>query len=100
MGHTKIDKVKKAAVLKWLEEMNETERMELIDKYSKKTRDVCHNLSGQEYIDISIDIYLLKSSKDNLVNSYLNEDTVADHPECRFNEYLNNEMAAKCMQSS
>lgn len=87
-----MDNDTKTTVLKKLNAMDEIERMELIDKYCQHTKDVYRNLSPQEYIDISLDIFLLRSSKDDLVASYVNENPVIDHPGCMLHEFLNKEM--------
>ena len=84
----------KAAVMKKLNSMTDLDRTELLNKYSKQASEVYHSLSPQDYIDVSIDIFLLQSSKDALVKSYMNGDPVVDCPGCRLEEFLNKEMTA------
>jgi hypothetical protein len=82
----------KAKVVKWINEMDATEIEKLVDKYSQKKSNVDPEISSQEYIDTSIDIFLLRSSKDDLVGSYLNEDPVINLTGCNLSDFLNNEM--------
>ena len=79
-------------VLKKLNSMDDTERTMLIDKYSRITRDVYHKFSAQDYIDFSIDIFLIRTSKDELVDSYVNGNPVIDQPGCRLNDFLDKEI--------
>ena len=73
----------KAPVLKKLKAVEDNERIALLDKYYMQIGDVLQNLSAQEYIDISIDILLLKTNKDDLIDSYINADPVIDQSWCR-----------------
>jgi hypothetical protein len=82
----------KAKVVKWINEMDATEIEKLVDKYSQKKSNIDPEISSQEYIDTSIDIFLLRSSKDDLVSSYLTEDPVINHTGCNLSDFLNNEM--------
>ncbi len=82
----------KAPVLKKLKVVEDNERIALLDKYCKQIGDVFQNLSAQEYIDISIDILLLKTSKEDLIDSYVKADPVIDQPGCKLHEFLNKEL--------
>lgn len=92
MESMKKTDAKVSRVLRRLNSMDDTERAMLIDKYSRMTRDVYHKFNAQDYIDISIDIFLLRSSKDELVDSYVNGNPVIDQPGCRLNDFLNKEI--------
>jgi hypothetical protein len=70
----------------------------LLDKYSQQIKDFRHSLSSQDYIDISIDIFLMKTNKEALVDSYVNGDPIVDHPGCRFNEFLDKELVNRILQ--
>ena len=82
----------KSMVLKKLQALNEVERIELLNKYSKQASEVFHNLSPQDYMEITIDIFLLQSSENALVETYMNGDPIVDCPGCRLEEFLNREM--------
>ena len=84
----------KTMVLKKLKALNEVERIELLNKYSKQASEVFHNLSPQDYMDVTIDIFLLQSSKNALVETYMNGDPIVDCPGCRLEDFLNREMTA------
>jgi hypothetical protein len=66
----------------------------LLNKYSRQASEVYHKLSPQDYMDVTIDIFLLQSSKNALVETYMNGDPVVDCPGCRLEEFLNREMTA------
>ena len=73
--------------------MNDTERMILLNKYSRQTENVYCTFSAKKNIDIINKILFFKHDKDALIESYAKGDPVVDHPGCRLNEFLNSEMA-------
>ena len=93
MESTKICDVKKASVVEKLSALNDTERMMLLNKYSRLTENVYCTFNSNKNIDIITKIFLFKFDNDALVEAYVNGDPVVDHPGCILNEFLNNEMA-------
>lgn len=85
----------KTKVPEWLDAMDDTERMLLLDKYSKQTENVYCTFNSKESIDFITKIHSLKFDKNALIESYENGDTVIDQPGCRLNEFLENEMVKK-----
>ena len=93
MECTKTSDAKKASVVEKLSALNDTERMMLLNKYSRLTEDVYCTFNSNKNIDIITKIFLFKFDNDALVEAYVNGDPVVDHPGCYLNEFLNNEMA-------
>ena len=93
MESTKICEVKKASVVEKLSALNDTERMMLLNKYSRLTENVYCTFNSNKNIDIITKIFLFKFDNDALVEAYVNGDPVVDHPGCILYEFLNNEMA-------
>jgi hypothetical protein len=89
---TKICDAKKASVVEKLSALNDTERIMLINKYSRLTENIYCTFRTKENIDIIIKIFLFKFENDALVEAYINGDPVVDHPGCILNEFLNNEL--------
>jgi hypothetical protein len=90
---TKICDAKKASVVEKLSALNDTDRIILLNKYSRLTENIYCTFGAKENIDIIIKIFLFKFDNDALVEAYVNGDPVVDHPGCTLNEFLNNEMA-------
>jgi MinD-like ATPase involved in chromosome partitioning or flagellar assembly len=90
---TKICDAKKASVVEKLNALNDTERIMIINKYSRLTENIYCTFRAKENINIIIKIFLFKFDIDALVEAYVNGDPVVDHPGCTLNEFLNNEMA-------
>lgn len=93
MEFTKICDAKKASVVEKLSALNDTDRIILLNKYSRLTENIYCTFGAKENIDIIIKIFLFKFDNDALVEAYVNGDPVVDHPGCTLNEFLNNEMA-------
>lgn len=92
MAHTKICDAKKASVVEKLSTLDDTKRMLLLNKYSRLTESVYCTLRAEENIDIITKIFLFKFDSEALVEAYVDEDPVVDHPNCRLNEFLDNEL--------
>jgi hypothetical protein len=90
---TKIDYAVQETVIVRLKELGDTERIMLLNKYSRLTENIYCTFRAKENIDIIIKIFLFKFDNDALVEAYVNGDPVVDHPGCTLNEFLNNEMA-------
>ena len=93
MECTKTSDAKKASVVEKLSALNDTERMMLLNKYSRLTEDVYCTFNSNKNIDVITKIFLFKFDNDALVEAYVNGDPVVDVPGCRFNEFLDNEIA-------
>ena len=93
MERTQICDAKKASVVEKLIALNDTERMMLLNKYSRLTENVYCTFNSNKNIDIITKIFLFKFDNDALVEAYMNGDPVVDHPGCRLNEFLDNEIA-------
>ena len=85
---------RKEIVLERLKALTATERMTLMNRYTRQTENVYCTFSVEKNRDIITKIFLLKFDNDALVDAYKEEDSVVDHPGCRFYEFLNNEMTS------
>lgn len=83
---------KKEIVLEKLKALTDTERMTLLNKYMRQTENVYCLFSTEKNLNIITKIFMLKFDNDALVEAYMKEDPVVDHPGCWFYEFLNNEM--------
>ena len=83
---------RKEIVLERLKALTATERMTLMNRYTRQTENVYCTFSAEKNRDIITKIFLLKFDNDALVDAYRKEDPIVDHPGCRFYEFLNNEM--------
>jgi hypothetical protein len=83
----------KASVVEKLSALNDTERMMLLNKYSRLTENVYCTFRAEENIDVITKIFLFKFDNDALIEAYVNGDPVIDYPGCRLNEFLNDEIA-------
>ena len=93
MESTKIGYEKKASIVEKLTALNNTERMMLLNKYSRQTENVYCTFESNKNIDIITKIFLFKFDNDALVEAYVNGDPVVDVPGCRLNEFLEIEIA-------
>ena len=71
--------------------MNSTDRMLLLNKYSRQTENIYCTFSAEKNIDIITKIFTLKFNNDALVDAYVNGDPIVDHPGCRLSDFLDNE---------
>ena len=85
---------RKEIVLEKLKALTATERMTLMDRYARQTENIYCTFSTEKNINIITKIFILKFDNDALVDAYKEEDSVVDHPGCRFYEFLNNEMTS------
>ena len=93
MECTKICDAKKASVVEKISALNDTERMMLLNKYSRLTENVYCTFRAEKNIDVITKIFLFKFDNDALVEAYVNGDPVVDVPGCKLNEFLDNEIA-------
>lgn len=82
---------KKATVLEKLKLLNSTDRMLLLNKYSRQTENIYCTFSAEKNIDIITKIFTLKFNNDALVDAFVNEDPVVDQPGYRLKDFPDNE---------
>jgi hypothetical protein len=97
MDSSNISDFGRMTTTEWLNALDDTERMLLVNKYSQQTENVYYTLHAKEKIDIITKIFSFKFNKDALVDSYVNGDPVVDHPGCRLDEFLDNEIINRIM---
>ncbi len=83
---------RKEIVVEKLKALTDTARLTLLNKYVRQTENIYCTFSVEKNIDIITKIFKLKFDNDALVDAYMKNDPVVDHPGCRFNEFLNDEM--------
>jgi hypothetical protein len=91
MGLNAMSEAKKSRVIKRLKSMDDTDRMLLLNKYSRQTENTYCNFSGAKNIDIIIKIFMFKFNKDALIDAYVNGDPIVDESGSRLNDFLDNE---------
>ena len=91
MEFNSISDDKKATVLEKLILLNSTDRMLLLNKYTRQTENIYCMFKADQKIDIITKIFTLKFNKDALVDAYVNGDPIVDHPGCRLSDFLDNE---------
>jgi hypothetical protein len=94
MGHTLTTNGTKAAVIEMLKALDDTERLKLLNKYTRLTENVYCTFGAEKNIDIITKIFILKFDNDALIDAYENGDPVVDQTDCRLYEFLENEMAS------
>ena len=98
MEHNNTCVDNKERVEKWLNSLDDTERKMLINNYSRQAKDTYYIFDIDDYVDVLNKLLYLKNSTGALINCYVNEDPVVDHPGYRLNEFLNKEMVKQTMQ--
>jgi hypothetical protein len=84
----------KAIVIEKLNTLGDEERMSLLNKYERLTESVFCKFNMDKNIDVITKIFLFKFDNVALIEAYVNGDPVVDYPGCRFNEFLDNEIAS------
>ena len=82
---------KKATVMERLKTLNSTDRMLLLNKYSRQTENIYCMFRADQKIDIVTKIFTLKFNNDALVDTYVNGDPIVDQLGCRLSDFLDNE---------
>ena len=82
---------KKATVIEKLKLLNSTDRMLLLNKYSRQTENIYCMFRADQKIDIITKIFTLKFNNDALVDAYVSGDPIVDQLGCRLSNFLNNE---------
>ena len=83
---------KKATVLEKLKLLNGTDRMLLLNKYSRQTENIYCMFRADQKIDIITKIFTLKFNNDALIDAYVKGDPIVDEPGSRLNDFLDNEL--------
>ena len=83
---------RKEIVIEKLKALTDSERMRILNKFVGQTQNVYCTFSAEKNMEIITKILLLKYDNDALVDAYMKEDPVVDHPGSRFYEFLNNEI--------
>ena len=91
MGLNSMSETKRSTVLEKLKSMGDTDRMLLLNKYSRQTENIYCNFSAAKNIDIIIKIFMFKFNKDALIDAYVNGDPIVDESGSRLNDFLDNE---------
>jgi hypothetical protein len=82
---------KKATVMERLKTLNSTDRMLLLNKYSRQTENIYCTFRAEQKIDIITKIFTLKFNNDALVDAYVKGDPIVDQLGCRLSDFLDNE---------
>ena len=91
MEYNSMSDGKKSTILEKLKILNSTDRMLLINKYSRQTENIYCTFSAEKNIDIITKIFQLKFDNDALVDAYVNGDPIVDQLGCRLSDFLDNE---------
>jgi hypothetical protein len=83
---------KKEVVIEKLKVLSSTNRMKLLNRYTRQTENVYCTFSAQKNMEIIIKVFILKFDNNALVEAYENGDLIVDRPGCTLKEFLDNEM--------
>ena len=81
----------KSIVLERLKSLDDTDRMLLLNKYTRQTENVYCTLGVERNIEIITKIFMFKFNKHALIDAYVKEDPIVDEPCSRLNDFLDNE---------
>ena len=91
MGFNKMSETKRSTVLEKLKSLDDTDRMLLLNKYSRQAENTYCKFSASRNIDIIIKIFMLKFNKDALIDAYVKGDPIVDEPGSRLDDFLDKE---------
>jgi hypothetical protein len=91
MEFNSMSEANKSKVLKRLKSLDDTDRMLLLNKYTRQTENVYCTFGVERNIDIITKIFMLKFNKDALIDAYVKGDPVVDEPGSRLNDFLDDE---------
>lgn len=80
----------RSTVLEKLKSLDDTDRMLLLNKYSRQTENTYCKFNAAQNIDIIIKIFMLKFNKDALIDAYMKGDPIVDQPGSRLDDFLHN----------
>lgn len=86
-----MSEANKSIVLKRLKSLDDTDRMLLLNKYSRQTENIYCMFRADQKIDIITKIFTLKFNNDALVDAYVKGDPIVNEPGSRLNDFLDNE---------
>jgi len=81
----------KSIVLERLKSLDDTDRMLLLNKYTRQTENVYCTLGVERNIEIITKIFMFKFNKHALIDAYVKGDPIVDEPGSRLNDFLDNE---------
>ena len=82
---------KKATVLERLKALNSTDRMLLLNKYSRQTENIYCTFTTERNIDIITKIFMLKFNKDALIDAYMKGDPIVEDQGGSLQDFMENE---------
>ena len=86
-----MSEANKSKVLKRLKSLDDTDRMLLLNKYSRQTENIYCTLGVERNIEIITKIFMFKFNKHALIDAYVKGDPVVDEPGSRLSDFLDNE---------
>ena len=86
-----MSEANKSIVLKRLKSLDDTDRMLLLNKYTRQTENIYCTLGVERNIEIITKIFMFKFNKHALIDAYVKGDPIVDEPGSRLNDFLNNE---------
>jgi len=81
----------KSIVLERLKSLDDTDRMLLLNKYTRQTENVYCTLGVERNIEIITKIFMFKFNKHALIDAYVKGDPIVDQLGCRLCDFLDNE---------
>ena len=87
-----MSEANKSKVLKRLKSLDDTDRMLLMNKYTRQTENVYCTFGVERNIEIITKIFMFKFNKDALIDAYVKGDPVVDVQGNRLNDFLDNEL--------
>ena len=86
-----MSETNRSTVLEKLKSLDDTDRMLLLNKYTRQTENAYCKFNAAQNIDIIIKIFMLKFNKDALIDAYMKGDPIVDQPGSRLDDFLHNE---------
>jgi hypothetical protein len=86
-----MSEANKSKILERLNSLDDTDRMLLLNKYTRQTENIYCTLGVERNIEIITKIFMFKFNKEALVDAYVKGDPVVDEPGNRLSDFLDNE---------
>ena len=87
-----MSEANKSIVLKKLKSLGDTDRMLLLNKYTRQTENIYCTLGVERNIEIITKIFMFKFNKNALIDAYVKGDPIVDEPGSRLNDFLDSEL--------
>jgi hypothetical protein len=87
-----MSEANKAKVLERLKSLDDTDRMLLLNKYTRQTENVYCTLGVERNVEIITKIFMFKFNKHALIDAYVKRDPLVDERGSRLNNFLDNEL--------